>query len=353
MDQAIQALSERLERLERENSRIKRTVQLMKIAMASAVALCLAIFSVPKVQSKHITGQPLISAQQIELVDASGRVLASLGPTSDGNVLTFFDSAGKKTMTLGDNATECFAGLTTWDNNNVIPGNGVVRTSFGESNQNCGGFSGAVVLDGNEKPRTVAGLSFDLKTNSLVALDANGTATGVGIFPSSFAGYFANDANGTTRQFGGLSLDGKSNLWAEADTGGQLRLLSAQNPDDTPNSEGRIGNGFVIRDSNGQQRAAMFAFTDDSLAGFNVVDKNNRDRFEVNLRDQDVAVNLFNAAGGLGLDAYVDNAGLNSNFAVSNTNGKIIAQESVNSDGASGAVRTLDSTGTTITGHLP
>jgi hypothetical protein len=45
----------------------------------------------------------------------------------------------------------------------------------------------------------------------------------------------------------------------------------------------RKGNGFAISDQNGTQEASMGAFTDGSLAGFNVVDPNNIDRFSAYL----------------------------------------------------------------------
>ncbi len=208
MDKAAQTLNERLERLERENSRIKRSARLMKIAMALSLVLCVATFSIP-----GATGAPalkVLSAQQINLVNAGGRVLASLAPTSDGNVLTFFDSVGRKTMTCGDNANESFAGCVTWDNNNVIPGNGIVRTTFGESNPNLGPISGfgVSVLDGTGKVRTGFGTTYDLASNDIFAVDSDGSSTGIGVFHATkFTGFFTNDSNGVTREFGGLSFD--------------------------------------------------------------------------------------------------------------------------------------------------
>jgi hypothetical protein len=269
----------------------------MKIAMASTLALCVATYSVP-----WATGAPtlrVLSAQQINLVNAGGRVLASLGTTSDGNVLTFFDSSGRKTLTFGNNANETLAGALAWDNNNVVPGTGKVRVTWGESNPNVGpvnGF-GAAVFDGSGRTRTAFGTSYDLTVNDVAAFDSNGSSTGIGIFPSHFVGYFASDANGVTRQFGGLSLDGTANNWAEADPTGVIRVSAAQVEPDFVDPQNRRGNAFVLWDPNGLQQASMSAFTDGSLAGFNVVDTNNLDRLSAYLFQNSMNVVTRNANG--------------------------------------------------------
>ena len=121
MEHDIGALVERLDQLERENSRIRRSARLMKIVMAPAIAFCIAISSVPQALSKD-GGRKEINVQQINLVSAGGKVLASLGTTADGNLLTFFDSSGKKTLTIGNSADGTFAGLATWDGNSIFPG---------------------------------------------------------------------------------------------------------------------------------------------------------------------------------------------------------------------------------------
>jgi len=297
MDQSTQTLSERLERLERENSRIKRSERLMKIAMVLIVSLCAATFSVP-----WATGAPilkLLSTQQLNIVNASGTVLASLGQTSDGNVLTFYDSTGKKTLTFGNSANETLAGALAWDNNKVIPGTGKVRVTWGESNPNVGPDSGfgSVVFDGTGRTRTAFGTSYDLTVNEVAAFDSNGSSSGIGIFPSKFVGYFASDLNGVTRQFGGLSLDGTSNFWGESDPNGMTRVSAAQVQPDFVDPQDRRGNAFVLWDPNGLQQASMSAFTDGSLAGFNVVDPNNIDRLSAYLYMNSMNVDTRDANG--------------------------------------------------------
>jgi hypothetical protein len=306
MYQDTHTLDERLERLERENSRMKRSARLMKIMMASAIALC-AVFSVPRVESKQVTGVPVLSAQEIDLVNAGGTVLASLAPTSDGNVLTFFDSSGKKTLTLGDNTNQSFAGLVTWDNNKVIPGTGVVRTTFGESNPNVGPSSGfgGTVLDGTGHLRTGFGTTYDLVSNDIFAVDSDGSSTGIGAFQATkFKGFFTNDSNGVTRQFGGLSFDSaisdNLNEIALTDPTGVVRVSAAQVPPDFVNPQNGRGNAFVIWDSHGLQQASMGAFVDGSVAGFETVDPNNVIRLAEFLTTQNgMNIDTFDANGNL------------------------------------------------------
>jgi hypothetical protein len=270
-------LIQRLERLEAQNLRLTRSLRATKFAIAATVAIGVAVSSVPLVQAVAPFG--IIRASRFEVVGPGGRVRASWGLGADGNVLTFLDKAGHKTVTVGDDASESVAGLSTWDGNNVIAGNGIVRTAFGESNPNVVGANpgfGSVVLDGNGKERNASGLSFDLATNDFVAIDTNGTSTGIGVFPNGFASYFANDANGKNRQFGGITLDGKTNDCAESDSNGKLRVFATQNPDDSVvDQNGHFGNGFGVVSANGRQRTAMFSAVDDSIAGFQVFDINN------------------------------------------------------------------------------
>lgn len=228
------------------------------------------------------------SLQHLNIVDGGNHTLASLGPTTDGNVLTFFDSGGKKTLTVGNNATETAVGATAWDNNNIIPGTGVPRVGWGEANPNfaLGNGFGDRVYDANGKTRSGFGMSYDLTINSVYTVDANGTSTGFGIFPNQFAGYFANDLNGISRQFGGLTLDGQFSQWAESDPNGQPRVGARQVPDGFVDQQGHPGNGFILQDSDGLGRAAMGAATDGSGISFGILDRNAKPRLVAEFTDQ-------------------------------------------------------------------
>lgn len=230
---------------------------------------------------------PTLTVQRVNIVDASNKTLTSVGPTSDGNVLTFFDSGGHKTLTVGNNASESAAGATAWDNNKVIPGAGVPRLTWGEANPNVGPNSGfgVGVYDGNGNALAKFGPVYDLSANAIFFVGADGRSAGVGLFQTGFDGYFANDANGVTRQFGGLPADG-TNVWGESDPNGVVRVSAAQVPPDFVNQKGGKGNAFAIWDPNGLQQVGMGAFTDGSLAGFDVVDPNNIVRLSAFLTPQ-------------------------------------------------------------------
>ena len=252
MEQETQMLVERLDRLEQENFRIKRSARLTKIMLASMSAMFAAVASVPLALSKPPAGVPVVNAQQINLVNTSGQVLAALGPTSDGNVLTFFDNAGKKTLTLGNNPQENLSGIAFWDGNSIIPGTGKVRVIVGEGNPTAGpkaGF-GTTIYDGSGLLRTAFGPSYDLTFNGMIAIDPDGTSTGVDIFqPTSSEGFFANDANGVTRTFVGKSLDSTSfngTFLYDANNSNRLWMGDFQNESSLT---------FGMTDSTGQARA--------------------------------------------------------------------------------------------------
>ena len=96
---------------------------------------------------------------------------------------------------------------------------------------------------------------------------------------TKFKGFFTNDSNGVTRQSGGLTFDAaindNINEVVLADPTGVVRVSAAQVPANFVNPQGHQGNAFVPWDSHGLQQAAMAAFDDGSLAGFDTIDPNN------------------------------------------------------------------------------
>jgi hypothetical protein len=259
MEHDIGALVERLDRLERENSRIRRSVRLMKLAIAPAIAFCIAISAVPQALSKD-SGRKEISARQINLVSEGGAVLASLGTTADGNVLTFFDSSGRKTMTIGDSADGTFAGIATYDGNSIFAGTGKPRTSFGEANASnvTGGGFGFAVFDpsGSFKVRAAAGTTPDATIGFFETIDPNGSAAGITDDDKTFhdQGFFANDLNGKNRVFAGNSLDGTT-----------FNNIQTVDPNSSTAGifDGGGSQGFFANDLNGKNRV----FAGNSLDG--------------------------------------------------------------------------------------
>jgi hypothetical protein len=183
----------------------------MKILLASSIVVGAAAISVPRALS--VTSPPVLKATGFTLVDTSGRVRASLGLTSDGNVLTFFDSTGKKTLTLGNDPAETAAALIAWDGNKVIAGKGIPRVAVAESNPSVGpsnGF-GLALNDSSGNSRTGLYLTFDGSSGGMYANASNGSSTGVYTSSSDGnLGFYADDLHGKNRSFLGNSLDGST-----------------------------------------------------------------------------------------------------------------------------------------------
>lgn len=240
MEQETQMLVERLDRLEQENSRIKRSARLTKVMLASMGALFAGVASAPLALSKPPAGVPVVNAQQFNLVNASGKVLATLGTSTDGNNLTFFDSAGKKTVVIGNSADGTFAGMATYDGNSIIPGTGQYRTTIGEANTSNvnGGGLGFGIYNSAGKLRSAGGTSVDDTLSYLDTIDPNGSTTGI-IDENTVAfqnqGFFANDLNGKNRIFVGNSLDGTSyNTVQLSDAAGNFAGEIFQRPNANP-----------------------------------------------------------------------------------------------------------------------
>src|SRR5437016_3725364 len=92
MDEVIQSLKQRVDRLERANRRMK----LMGLIALAALA---ATAHAPKAQS---SAPHVVNAQQFNLTDANGAVLATLSLNSAGLAsLTMFDESGNPLASLG------------------------------------------------------------------------------------------------------------------------------------------------------------------------------------------------------------------------------------------------------------
>jgi len=189
------------------------------------------------------TSVQTLTVKTLEVVDSNNHTVATLGKDSNGDLLTFFDSKGKRTLTLGNDATETFAGLETFDGNNIIMGDGIARTAFGE-------IAGADPLLNNPKLQSFGERSFDssgsLRSFSELVLGLtadgdsvfNANVTTGKLFPTqiefgasksqNFAGFDIVDSTGFARQDVNLSLDGTMNSWAESDTNGVNRVLAQQ-----------------------------------------------------------------------------------------------------------------------------
>lgn len=271
MGQATQTLSERLERLEQENSRIRRSARLTKIVFAAMGALFAGVATVPLANSKPPNGVPVVNAQQINLVNTSGKVLASLGTTADGNVLTFFDPSGKKTLTVGNSADGTSTGVATWDGNSILPGTGHFRATFAETNSSnpLGGGLAFNVWNDAGKARVAVGTTVDDTFGFIFTSDPNGSTIGIENNGNGFQnqGFFANDLNGKNRIFVGNSLDGTAPFFAVNDANNVTRASIGVAPDSA---------GFFVYDSAGTQEVAVGQSLSGNSAGIAVSDINGK-----------------------------------------------------------------------------
>jgi hypothetical protein len=249
-------LEERFEGMTRRLERAERTNRTMKIWGSIAFATLIAFGSGPFASAAKPKTKK-IEAEEIDLIAPGGQILASLGTTKDGNVLTFFDSSEKKTLTLGNSADGTQTGLLTWDGNSIFPGTGVVRSAFGEANAKnaSGGGLGFSVLDGAGKFRVASGTTADVTQGYFETIDPNGSTAGITDDGKTFLdqGFFANDLNGKNRTFVGNSLDGTTfNTVQTVDPNGSIAGIE----DD---SLGSLNQGLFANDLNGKNR--LFAGT--------------------------------------------------------------------------------------------
>jgi hypothetical protein len=330
MEYDFSGLVEKMERIEQENARLKRSTRLTKLLMVCAIAAYAAFASVPRVMS--VTSPPVLTATGFHLVDTSNRLRASLAPTTDGYVLTFYDSTGKKTLTLGNSTNEAESGLILWDGNKIITGKGIPRVALGESSPAAGALNGFGfdLWDNTAKLRNALYLSFDGSQNGMVVNALNGSSTGV--FASTAPedqdqGFFANDLHGKNRIFVGNSLNGSSFdvLTLSDETGAPRTGITAPSNADI---------GYFNQDANGRNRIALYESANGLIAG----------------------LSLAHRTGIEGADAIAnDESGfVGSNFATWNSTGSHIA--SIIGVGASSAddgfVDTYLHAGT-LSGHLP
>jgi hypothetical protein len=320
-------LSERLNRLESSN-------RLLKVAMLVMAGLFVMAASVPQVLSfgppiPHpgpIGGNAPLRASEFDLLGPGNVVTAKLTTQNGGPNLLFYDNSGNPIMSVGftNTSTTVFAGMGIFDNNALLAGTGVGR--FGTGIETKGRFvgEGLGTYDGSGNIRSGFGQAVDGSVAYSALYDETGTVRTGLTFYNGFEGFYSHDASGNTRTAIGQSLDGTDAFAALFDQNGSVRTGLDFNA-------GNNFEGFYTQEANGTPRSDIGTTTDGTYS----------------------FMNLLNQNGGPGVDGFVDNAGVQSNFATWNNSGIIVTLDGVKSTDGSGFVETFDPTGVTTTGHLP
>ncbi|HYA36477.1 MAG TPA: hypothetical protein VEF03_12705 [Candidatus Binataceae bacterium] len=237
MEERLNALQLRVERLERSN----RT---MKIALAGALAIMIAIASVPQAMSKSRWPHTLV-AEQFALVNEGGQVLAALGAGPFGNGLVFFDPNGKPAVIVGTNNNPAVkaAGVAVLDGNSYLNGDGVVRAAIGVGAQGAG----SVALDRDQHPVFASGVNPDGSSAGALVMDSNGYARAGLMNGAGGTGLFIKDANNVTRMVFGTGATGSDSGMAIFDAKGAMQMANGGVGDDS-------AVGMTIFDSKGQDR---------------------------------------------------------------------------------------------------
>ena len=210
MEPDIRIVTERLESLERENLRIKRSARLAKILSAATSALVIMVAAVPKV---HSLGFPLpIAATEFDLLGPGGRITAKLFTFRNGPNLQFFDNKGKLVENVGvtNDSNGSGAGLSVEDGNAVLAGNGVQRVGVGitVTPTNAAG-AGLATWDASGTVRSAVGQTLNGSIVYANTYDTNGNVrSGLDYDPAhDFTGFYSTAANGTNRSYMGQNTD--------------------------------------------------------------------------------------------------------------------------------------------------
>ena len=243
MDSQICALDERVARLEKAN-------RAMKVIVAVAVLGMAAMTSTPQLLANQLKKMAsldadTIVAQQIDLVNAKGQVVAVLGTSSTGAGLVFIDKTGKWLLALGTSqsgGTES-AGLAFYDGNAIMPGNGVIRAAVGITGQGAG----LTASNGSGNPALVSGVSADGTSSGTYVVDSNGYSRAGFGNAANGSGFYAGDSNNVTRYVAGVAPDGSSAGTVTFDATGAPQLELGGLGDGS-------SNGMLALDATGQDR---------------------------------------------------------------------------------------------------
>lgn len=268
MEDRTRGLTNRLERLERTNRRLK-LVGFAALALVGMAA------------TKDVGFPDLIKTQRLQIVDDRGNVLADLGRFGSKKhpALAFYDSKRVLRATIGLDGESDSSGSSTFDHTgtirttigvaeagptkgnsgvNVYDKNGLIRGGVDVDVVND--FTGFFNLDANAKARVVAGTSLEGTTPFYNLYDGNGTqraSMSVDYDTSGGEGVFFRDKDSLLRAI--VNVDGYLGVGGES-----LVFTNNNGGSNTSNSdvggflsvEGGGGN-FFTNDTNGNPTGSL------------------------------------------------------------------------------------------------
>jgi hypothetical protein len=335
-------LIRRVERLERQSKFIK-----IVNAIVLAAFVAMAEFPIPSALSKPAPGP--VNATQVNLFSTNGSLLARLGNSANGGVLTFFDQGGNKTVQVGMGPTSSMAGLTVFDGNALNGGTGKLRGQWGISSQNgaaeifadqngqgrailstTGGDGGDAMnfYDTAGKQTAFVGESADGTGAGLVVFDGNNLAPGqhiaragfgVGTVSAQLGGGFGEgivDSKGVPRYTDGIQFDESAPGAFAYDVNGKLRVGMYSGSTNnfagvfTNDASGTTRSTFgqsvdgsfsfsALRDSTGTLQVNAYSSGDGTISGLNVSDAAGNLREFLNQTPSGVGLGIFDGSIGI------------------------------------------------------
>lgn len=272
MDSQINALSERVARLEKANRVMKMIVAVTVLAVGAMTSTPQLLAKTAKKMASLDAG--VITAQRINLVNAADQTVAVLGTDGNSAGLVFVDNSGKWLLALGASlgASNSSAGLVLYDGNSVLPGASKVqqqRVGVGISSQGAG----LTAMNGAGQTVLVSGVTADSSSAGSQALDSSGFArAGFGI-ASNGSGFFANDSNNVTRYVAGVAPDGTEAGTATYDATGVTRYVAGV-------ALSGAQAGTVTYDATGKPQLELGGAGDGSANGMIALDSTGQDRLD-------------------------------------------------------------------------
>ena len=246
MDNGIDMMMRRIERLERSN-------RVMKYIALGAVVGCIALNALPAGSVVFPHGPKRVDAESFNLISPKGVLLATLQAGANGGQLAFFDATGKAEMLVGNGGTAASpsVGTAIFDGNAVFPNsNGVKDRVFEGISANLGVTTvGQFLLDPSGNSRLTNTINNDGTNAVSIYYDGIQDRAGIGLGTNGPGLYF-DDSNHNARILESVTPDDASTV--------MTMLNSSGNPNSPLVDLSALGNGsdttLQVEDGSGVQR---------------------------------------------------------------------------------------------------